>query len=155
MTTENAPSQNVYSLDKATGKVQKSSSTPAQTGRHLLAPQLPNPASQSRPGLLLGCLVVVVYWLLLGISFALDPFAQEGPCIAHAWAGFANAWAGLSIAMANRWAHHSWYFRLWVSLAKRDGRVAHEPRVLVFLGGLLALGFLLFGLWNLIEAPLS
>ena len=104
---------------------------------------------QNEPGIIIGFLIVIIFWGLIGSGMFMGAL-KEGPSIAHAIMGLAFAWIGLSIFLANRLAKHSWYFRLWIFLAKVSGSPIHDPIILGPIGFILASFGFIYTLWNLI-----
>ena len=106
-------------------------------------------SQQNEPGTIIGLVIVLIFWALIGSGFFLGAF-EDGPSTAHAIMGLAFAWIGLSILLANRFATRSWYFRLWILLAKESGNPVRDPIILVPIGFVLASFGFIYALWNLI-----
>lgn len=104
---------------------------------------------QNKPGTIIGFFIVIIFWTLIGSGIFMGAL-NDGPSIAHAIIGLAFAWIGLSIFLANRLAKHSWYFRLWIFLAKVSESPIHDPKILGPIGLILASFGFIYTLWNLI-----
>ena len=104
---------------------------------------------QNKPGIIIGLLIVVIFWALIGAAIIMGAF-KDGPSIAHVIVGLAFVWIGLSSFLANRFAKHSWYFRLLIFMAKTTGRPIRDPIILSPIGVILASFGFVYALWNLI-----
>ena len=109
-----------------------------------------NSTKNERPGVLLGFGITIGYWTMLILAFSKGVFETPPTNWGYAWLGFANTWLSISIAVTNRFAHLSWYFRMWIALSHISASPRRDPHILGPIGALMAIGWFLFALWHLI-----
>ena len=104
---------------------------------------------QNRPGILIGILILTVYWGLLVAGFELGALEVSGGRQGKIFMVYAHIWIGLSLICATRLSHMSWFFRLWIDLSLMMRGVVRGPKLLapIGLGILIASLFAAYRIW--------
>lgn len=108
----------------------------------------PVDVAPDEPGIGLSVLFFVVYFGLLATAFVIDPDLQGrgNHPLAEACLFATFVWGGVWVGLANRLAHKSWFFRMWIQLSRISAKPVRDPVVLDFIGpGLAVIGTVMCG----------